>query len=311
MVMEVKRLKNAMINKVGLKISAILLTILLWIFVTSEHIQNIELDEVSVDYKNLPLSMMIMNELPKSMKVHIRGKSNIVTRITFESYKIWLDLGDVNVGENQITLRREHINIPRQLELTGVIFIPSRIKVNIEKLIVSSKWVEPNITGAPVKDKEIKLVKVEPQLIEIKGPQSLIAEVGTLATEVIDISRAVENIEKEVPVILPSESLMFKGTDKVKVLIEISPKLLERKIKGLPIKIIPDNENVEIQPDKLEILIKGEAKVVSKLDDSDIDISMDISNLEEGDYELFPRIGLPEGITLLGINPKVVKIKIK
>ncbi len=79
----------------------------------------------------------------------------------------------------------------------------------------------------------------------------------------------------------------------------------------VPVKILEPSLSpyrVKVEPEKVELILTGSRGDLKKLTVSGVSLFISVEGLEKGEYELVPRVYLPEGISLLRRQPETVRV---
>jgi YbbR domain-containing protein len=108
--------------------------------------------------------------------------------------------------------------------VTGVTVSPTQARVVIpvtRVAAIKTMVVSPQIVGSPSYPFAIKSVTVDPPMVTISGPASVLADTSIIGTQAIDVSGVNGNIQRSVSLILP-KSLVAKPAGNVTVTVTIS-----------------------------------------------------------------------------------------
>ena len=156
-------------DNLGLKIAAVLLSIVLWFYVTSRGQSEIPID-VPLEFANIPVGLEIANTPVKTVSLYIKGQERVIRSIKPSDARVTLNLTNAKPGENMFYITREDINLPHVVTVTSI--NPSSVKVITEKTASKSVKVIPVVVGHVEKDFFVKSITVEPQYILIEGTRS-------------------------------------------------------------------------------------------------------------------------------------------
>jgi YbbR domain-containing protein len=188
-----------------LKVLSVILAIFLWFFISRG--QGGETMEISlgvpVELHNLPPDMEVMRGPVERVDVRMSGPRRVVSRISQMGIYIPLDLIGAAEGETTFELFTSDIKVPERITVTRV--SPSSVNVLLERTVNKRVNIIVPVEGTPMKGFKALEPEVNPKVIEIKGPRSLLAGVKTLKTAPVSVEGAMEDIKGETSVILPEE----------------------------------------------------------------------------------------------------------
>jgi len=210
-------MKKFFVENLGLKIAAILLSIVLWFFVTSRGQSEISID-VPLELKNMPQGLELVNHGTKTVNLNIKGQERFIKNVSASNVRVSLDLGKAKRGEGTYYINREDIKLPRSITVTNI--NPPSVRVTTEETSSKAVRVVPVIVGEPQKGFYLKSAGVLPEIIVIEGVRSEIAKVSALKTEPLDITGFDETVTQNLRIDINGRNIRTKIPD-VRVKIEI------------------------------------------------------------------------------------------
>ena len=210
-------MKKLLLENLGLKIAAILLSIVLWFFVTSRGQSEISID-VPLELKNMPQGLELVNHETKTVNLNIRGQERFIKNVSASNVRVPLDLSKAKRGEGTYYINREDIKLPRSITVTSI--SPPSVRVTTEETASKAVKVVPVIVGEPQKGFYLKSAGVLPETIVIEGVRSEIAKVSALKTEPLDITGFNERVTQDLRIDITGRNIRTKITD-VRVDVEI------------------------------------------------------------------------------------------
>jgi YbbR domain-containing protein len=187
-------MKHSVFKNLGLKITAVLLSILLWIFATSRGLSEISLD-VPLEFKNIPPRLELMSYDVKSVSLNIKGQERLIRTIRPTDIRVWIDLSKAKKGEGIYAINRNNTSLPLAVTLKSI--TPTSVKVLLEESISKTVRVTPIAVGTPERGYYVKSIIVVPQTVDIEGPSSKIRKVDKVKTEPLDITGRSETLTKD------------------------------------------------------------------------------------------------------------------
>lgn len=178
----------------GLKITAILLSILLWLFASSRGLSEIALD-VPLELKDIPPGLELINHSIKVVGVNIKGQEGIIRTIRPSDLRAFVDLSKARKGESIYSINKNNIKLPPGVTATNI--TPSYVKVSIEESVTKTVEVRPIIVGIPGSGFYIKSISVFPERVMIEGARSRVNVVDAIKTEPLDITGIRETVSRD------------------------------------------------------------------------------------------------------------------
>jgi YbbR domain-containing protein len=178
-------MKNKIFNNMGLKVSAVLISVLLWFFVTSRGQTEMSI-QVPLEFKDVPAGLGIVNTSAKSVNVTIKGQERIMRSMKPGDIRVFVDLAKARKGEGSFHVNNDDIKLPYAMAVMNV--DPSMVRVKMEEAISKTVAVRPVLMGVPERGFEIRAVEVVPKSMVIQGLRSEVRKVNEIKTEAMDIS---------------------------------------------------------------------------------------------------------------------------
>lgn len=178
-------MKKLFTENLGLKISAVLISVFLWFFVTSRGQSEITLD-VPLEFKNVPADIGIVHAGVKTVSVTVRGQERPMKNLKAADVRVYVDLEKAKKGEEVFYIKTTDIKLP--YALTAVNVTPSSVKVKLDETVAKTVSVSPVVTGEPADGYVVRSVRVEPKSIVIKGLKFEIRNLRSVRTESFDIT---------------------------------------------------------------------------------------------------------------------------
>jgi YbbR domain-containing protein len=211
-------MKKMLLDNLGLKITAVFLSILLWIFVTSRGQSEMSLD-VPLEFRGIPQGLEIVSQSVKVISLNMRGQERLLKNVKPSDIIVSLDLSKAKPGDSTYYIHREDIQLPNAITVTNI--NPSNVKVVTEETVRKAVRVIPMVTGEPERGFSVKSVSVVPASIEIEGSRREVSRMNTVRTEPLDVTGMNETFAQDLKLDLTGRMVRTKTTAvSVQVMIE-------------------------------------------------------------------------------------------
>ena len=134
-------------NNLGWKLLSVLLAVLLWIVVEGEP-ELVTVQTVPVFYRNVEPNLALVASPPATVRLELRGPSDVVGRDNLSNVAVLLDLaGVIEPGEQVFPISRATITLP-----AGVNFVrsdPSALKLHLDRAPAADRSTELKGDAAP------------------------------------------------------------------------------------------------------------------------------------------------------------------
>jgi hypothetical protein len=138
------RVVGVVTRNLGWKLLCVGLAVLLWIAVEGEP-ELVTVQSVPVFYRNVEPSLALVSNPPATVRVEMRGPSDVLGRDNLSNVALLLDLaGQTEPGEKVFPISRANVTLP-----AGVNFVrsdPSELKLHLDR---ADGTLEPKGNSAP------------------------------------------------------------------------------------------------------------------------------------------------------------------
>lgn len=287
-------------NNTTLKIFALVISVVLWIYVMDEV--NPDIDEyhrnISVTFENEEdlnkEGLLAMDPEEVTISVKISGKRSDMSDFKPESIKASLDLSGYGEGQKKVPIDVK-LNDLSNIKITN--YEPKEVLFTFDRVIEEEKEVSIKTEGKLEAGYILGELEIKTKDIALKGPRTWINKVAEVVA-VVDLKDIKESGNKSVAVkLLDEEGNEVEGIDinpsKVDIMVPIlrSTKIpIELKVENQ----LPENyEITEIIINPSSVEIKGNEDILKLVSINTKPV--DISNLTK-DTELTVELELPEGV---------------
>lgn len=209
-----------LLDNLGLKLLSLFLAVFLWAVVLGEQKVDVTVN-IPLEF-NLPKNLVLVNEPPDSLEVHLRGPKTLVTSLA--SREVVLDSipSKFVEGENSIAITRDVIRAPRGIEVVEV--SPHRIRVALEAVVEREVEVRPRLEGAPGEGFVVKTVTSSPARVKLQGPRSELRRLTQVPTLPIRLEGQTTSFSTKVMLEPVGHEVHIQGGTPISVQVEIGPK---------------------------------------------------------------------------------------
>ncbi len=213
-------MRKLLFENLGLKISAVLISVLLWLFVTSRGQSEMSL-EIPVEFKDVPVGLGIAGSSAKVVNVTVRGQERVMKNVRPTDIRVFIDLSKAKKGEASYRISQDDVKLPYAMSVLNI--DPSTLRVKLDETVTKLVMVTPVITGTPRKGFYVKAVEVEPKNIVIQGLKNEVRKIGEIRTETMDISGIEETVTQDLNLDVSGANIKTEN-DKVKVTVLVGGK---------------------------------------------------------------------------------------
>ena len=296
------------------KTIALALAVLLWAFTNFEL--DVERDiRIPLHLSALPENLIIVNKLPESVDLSIRGPRNLLSSFAYSNKSLPIDLQKTKQGVLKIDLQRAASEtVPRGIDIVAA--RPARLSLSIDRLTTKRFSVKP-VLGEPDSGYEIsKKIKVVPRFVKVKGPASQLAKIETIETAKIKLKGEAAEFTAPAQLQLPSQYMEVLEGDHVNVTVQIKEIILTKEFRD--VDIVPRNfEELEystVPHLKASLVFNGPYKTINDLASNEIKVYIDGAEMgASGQKSLNVKVDYPDSnlLKLTSVTPKRIRVKVK
>jgi len=302
-------IKKLLFHNFWTKVSALLLAVLIWFYVSGE--ENIEiLKEIPVKYM-LHENCAVTHTSARIVRIGLRGPREIIKNTDFHKMFVAKNLtGAAEGGKVTFQITEKLINVPKFVTVTQI--IPPEITVTIDKLIEKELTVQTALRDRPSDGFVVEKIEVNPSIVKIKGPESYLSKISAINTRPIDLTGRTKSFTQKIDV----EPILDKygPAEPVEISVTLKEQTEQKLFEKIPLGILQSPSRkyaVGVTPATVVVSIAGPADTVSKTDAKNIKCYIDVQDLAVGDYELPVLTAIPKNVAVIKIDPATVTVSVK
>ncbi len=199
-------------------------------------------------------------------------------------------------------------NISRTLDLKplnaagvvveGVVLSPNRVevKIDVEQLVgYRNVFVKIVTSGSIAQGYHLTGIVVNPPTLTVyaSNPDLVLNMPAYIETEPVNLNGAQQSFETRVGLHLP-EGIVVIGEQSVLVSVGVEAIYNSTQIIGVPVAIINLSKGLQakLSPLTVDVYISGPMNLLENIGTSSVHVSLDLSGLTEGTYQLVPKVEL-------------------
>jgi YbbR domain-containing protein len=282
----------------ALKLLSLLLALALWFAVGREERTETSL-HMAVEFVNLPAKMVVTGEVPTELEVQIIGPRSQVNRLSQTRQIYPIDLDGLKSGQHTFYPGPHSFSFPQGVVVNRI--QPAAITINLSTSFTATLFIKPAVVGSPPEGYELKGVKTRPEQVTVSGPQEELTDLKFIPTYPIEVRHLTEMTVLPTDLDFKNLHLTLKNQVPILAELDIQPKMLTRTIPG--VTVYPEPTPVNLKPDQVTVTVQGPWPLVKRLKVEDLKATVDTSILGRGRSRLSVSLSLPQGVTLLRVQP--------
>ena len=308
-------------QKTGIRLGAIGLAALLWLFVASNNEYSMAID-MPIEARNLPARHALKEEVPSYAKVRLRGTGRslfktIVLKNFIPNFKLVLDLERISeeyefILNDYFERYPQKVVIPSTFDVNYVeVIYPSSVHISLDEYKEKFVSVNPDIlikpapgyalVGSPI---------ISPDSVKIAGSWNIVENITEVFSETDTIVDANNNISILLSLKVPRGQLI-EYTPKTVSFQQSIQSISERIISEIPVRILNQREKLQafVSPQTVSLTVVGGMDYIAKLKPEDIFISIDFNiwNSQKQFYDL--KVQAPSDvIEWMDLSPQSIEL---
>ena len=188
--------------------------------------------EASVSF-NRPRGYTIIDPVG-TVNVRLLGSKKAIRQLNPDQVIVTVELSPRQEGAATINLGPDDVLAPNGLEVVSI--EPSTIQVQLEKEVLVSLPVVPDLVGKPPAGVVVGEPEVFPSHVRVLCPASLLNRIDSLSTPPISLEGRSETFEEMVTVLPPNSLLQIVQSSRVTVRVPIQPPPEKQAVDSKPRK---------------------------------------------------------------------------
>jgi YbbR domain-containing protein len=295
-----------------IKLLSLVLAGILWIYVNS--IQESErFLSVPIEVKNISENFLVSNELPEFVQLVLRGREEYLSLINEGEVTAYIDLEQNSMGETRKIVKVDRRGIPRGVSIKEI--TPRLVDVRLEKAFRTRLKVVPVIVADLPEGYSFVDFSVDPETVEVQGPESVLKHTAAVYTEEINIRNLTETTVIEAALEIEGDKLTLVGEKSVNVKIMIKEEFTIRRVSSILIYPINLSEEftMDIAGQDVSALIRIPQRLERDFRDTQVYAYVDCGSItESGEYDLPLQLQSDVGgVSVVKIEPPSIEVRIE
>lgn len=297
-------------QNLGLKLGSLAVALLLWFHTATERDYEL-VRPIPFEVIGVAADRVVAQEVPATIEVRFQGKGKRLLTLPWRDVTIRQDVSEVET-RGQFNLGVENVDAPEGLGLEIVeVLPPDRVTIVLDEKITRRVPVAPRArirtaAGYTV----VGPLRAIPDSVTLTGPRNALMVVREVPSDTIGVDRARVLIEAQAGLVPPAIYNLTWEPAVVRILQDVQ-EIGQRTFTSIPVTITGTSrpERYVSQPRTLTVTVKGGVGLLAEMVVSDIVLTVDLrQHPPDRMTPVEPQIELPDGITLLRLEPPVVRV---
>ncbi len=235
----------------------------------------------------------------------------------------------INEAQINLQLNGESASFERNCEvfamtennskMSGIEFKPDKILIKVPITRGGNNktvGIKVKTKNNPVEGFYVSNIVSNPNIIDITGQRSILANINYLETEEVDLQNIKDRIFREVNVVMPEGVSLQKGvSNKVKVEVNITQYQMSKTVipQYITNGVTTGLKLLSITPNDIKITVTGTPEILESVNTDNVKMNLDLSGKIAGVYDIdinSQMITVPAGVSISSIFPNTISITI-
>jgi YbbR domain-containing protein len=266
----------------------------------------------AITEQQVPVRAIIEGQVPagftsdpadvKPNQVTVRGPSSLVDQVKAAAANVRIENLRVSLINQSFSL---YAVDAQGMRVSGVTLAPEAATVTIDivqQLQTRTLSIMPVIKGTPAPGYWPRNVTVEPVAVTVFGERATLEGIDVLRTKVVEITGAKADLRRQIEIDLPP-GVSLAAPNNVTLNVTIAPIQGTSRVVVAPILVGVGPDLEASAPAPVEVTLSGDLPLLQALDPTTVVVTFDLTGLRPGSHDVAPRVSVPEGLTLVGVNP--------
>jgi YbbR domain-containing protein len=290
-----------------IKLASIAVALALWAFVNLGAREADRLLLVPLEFRNLPAQLTIVNPLPDSVSVRLRGPRTILGTVDERREQIRIDLSSVGTGTASYKMDPELLNLPRGVSVMSI--SPAEVKLEIVRLVERALPVVANFAAAVPAGYRLVESEIRPNLITVTGPAQRVEALRNVPTGPLHLPATSGNFEETVALERPAD-LIRLVPDRVSVRGVLEEIVTAQDFRNVEIGVRNPPADYRLRPHNVDVTVRGPQRLMRGFTLSGQNIYVDLSAAQTGFHAQRVEVTVPPGIEVLEVRPPEVTVEV-
>jgi len=297
------------------KLLSVLIAVALWWYVQASDTDTRPL-RVAVEWL-APDDLVTTEPLPASVLVVVSGSRNALRRIDESEVALSVDLSVMAAGVGEHSLELSTSDVRRLPSTVSAVEIrPPSVSFTLDEVEIRKVVVQPVVVGEPRDGWVVNEIRLEPSVVELRGPSVILSGLLSVDTEPIDLTGLRHDRRVEAR-LAPPRGVEVRGPQLVEARVDIEPKVEARVFSEVPV-FVRGGASFTVDPAIVRVQVEGPAAVLRQIRDRDVvaqvwlpDPALRASyivSFEETEGARAEVALVAEGVRIVQVEPSQVKV---
>lgn len=215
---------RSLLSNPGTKALALVIAMIYWILISAPRREKL-LDrpyDVPLAFVGVPRDLIITSQLPDSVSVRLRGRLTQLRSLTSQNLQATVDLSNITTGGDvNVPILPQSINVPPDVDVVAI--NPPKLTIHLEPRRQKTVPIREFLVGQLPAGYSLGQVAVTPPNAIISGPESLVNNIGEVATERVILSGRTQDFDRTVGLVSDNPLVVISEPQAARVSVPVIP----------------------------------------------------------------------------------------
>jgi len=254
--------RQALLDNLGFKLSALVIVALLWISVTADERQAQPVS-TQVIYEVADSSWILVSG-PSEVSTTFQGRNRELLGLLNQEPVITVQIDSVEGPEMRVPLPLDQIAYNRDLRVAPSFVTPEQLDLRFERRVTARIAVQPDVEAMPAAGFTVLIpVLVEPDSVTVRGPASWIANLTRIATRRVELQALSNTVIRDVGLKIPT-NVHGVEIEPPSVLVTVIIDSLVVRQRRVAVQVQgAAASRVSPEPDSVTVIVRGASSIVA------------------------------------------------
>ncbi|HEX9550280.1 MAG TPA: CdaR family protein [Candidatus Limnocylindrales bacterium] len=259
----------------------------------------------------VPSGLDVGDPIVEDTEVTVTGAASVVERVAEAQARISIDATGIDVNRLVDLVPVDLAGEP--VPQVDFEFVPASTRVRIPIFSdrqTKSLPIRPVVAGSPAVGFEVASVSVDPLVIAVEGDVDDLVVLEVADTSPITITGATSNVTAVATLELP-DGVQALGDATITVTVTLRPVTSSRTFQaGLILVGARADHEYSLSTDRVLVTIGGSVADLDRLSGSELVLTLDVTGLDGGTFDVNVSANLQTGLTLIAASPNPIAVTI-
>lgn len=224
---------------------------------------------VPIELRNPPADKVLVKRMKQGVQITIKGPSFLIGEVAASPPPLRLKLPDDVGGKYTAQLMASDISLPPSVSVLTL--DPPEVELAFEN--IEERDVRVEVPQLGLLSKELLLVDIalDPAAVTVKGPQSEVRQLRSIATEPLDLREIQESETVSLRLRKPG-ALSSVSAESVSARVSVEKRPVERQFVARPVelRLSGDSKWVKVNPAAVTVVLSGDPAALAEIDQAEV-----------------------------------------